>query len=74
MRAQLAAPPRANSRLRNLRNEVLIENGEGDVVLSATRDSFSDNRKLFFIRQLSAECGSGRFGKSKSPRPATQNS
>src|SRR5947209_10934805 len=34
---------------------VLVEEGEEEVVVSATRNAFSELRKTFFIRELAAE-------------------
>ena len=55
MRTHIATPERFQLYIPDLDNHVLIENSAGDVIISATRDNFSENRKMFFIRHLSAE-------------------
>jgi hypothetical protein len=55
MRTQIAVPERFELYLPDLDNHLLIENSEGGVVISATRDNVSDKRKTFFIRYLAAE-------------------
>jgi hypothetical protein len=39
----------------NLDTLVLVENGEHEVVIRATRNTFSESRKLAFIHELAAE-------------------
>ena len=53
--AQLAAPAKFRLYLPDLDNHVLIETSADGVVISATRDNFTNQRKKFFIRQLAAE-------------------
>src|SRR5258708_984500 len=36
-------------------NLILVENRPEGVIIRATRDNFSEQRKLFFIRELAAE-------------------
>jgi hypothetical protein len=55
MDTQIAVPERFTIYVPDLDNHVRIENGAGGVVISATRDNFSDKRKTFFIRHLAAE-------------------
>jgi hypothetical protein len=55
MRTQIAVTQKFELYVRDLDNHVLIENSAGGVVISATRDNFSDQRKTFFIRHLAAE-------------------
>jgi hypothetical protein len=55
MRTEIAVPEKVEFYIRDLDNHVLIENSAGGVVISATRDNFSDKRKTFFIRHLAAE-------------------
>jgi len=55
MHAQIAVPKKFNLYIPDLDNHIRIENGADGVIISATRDNFSDNRKMFFIRHLSAE-------------------
>jgi hypothetical protein len=55
MQMQIIVPKKFKSYVPDLDNHVQIENSAGGVVMSATRDNFSNNRKMFFIRQLSAK-------------------
>jgi hypothetical protein len=55
MHTQISVPTKFNLYIPDLDNHILVENNAGDVVISATRDNFSENRKMFFIRHLSAE-------------------
>lgn len=56
MRAQKVAPKRFEFYFPDLDNLILVENLEdGGVIIRATRDVFSQQRKAFFIRQLAAE-------------------
>jgi hypothetical protein len=55
MRTQIAVPERFELYIPDLDNHLLIENSEDGVVISATRDNFSEKRKTFFIRHLAVE-------------------
>ncbi len=55
MHTEIALPTRSQLYIPDLDNHILIENNADEVVISATRDNFSENRKIFFIRHLSAE-------------------
>jgi hypothetical protein len=55
MRTKIAVPEKVELYIPDLDNHVLIENSAGGVVICATRDNFSDQRKTFFIRHLAAE-------------------
>lgn len=39
----------------NLNTQVLVENRDNEVVIRATRNAFSERRKVFFIHELAAE-------------------
>jgi hypothetical protein len=55
MRTQNKLPKRFEFYFRDLDNHVLVETFADGVVIRATRDSFSERRKTFFIRELAAE-------------------
>jgi hypothetical protein len=55
MQTQIAVPKRHNLYIADLDNHVRIENRADGVIISAIHDNFSNNRKMFFIRHLSAE-------------------
>ena len=56
MRAQKVVPRKFEFYLAELDNLILVENLEdGGVVVRATRDNVSDQRKMFFIRELANE-------------------
>jgi hypothetical protein len=55
MPTAVAIPGRFAFYVSDLDNHVLIENNPDGVVISATRDNFSDKRKSFFIRYLALE-------------------
>jgi hypothetical protein len=55
MHAQNELPHPSKHYIPDLDNHVLIENRAYGVVISATRDNFTDKRKAFFIRHLAAE-------------------
>jgi hypothetical protein len=55
MRTQNELPHQSRHYISDLDNHVLIENSAYGVVISATRDNFTDKRKAFFIRHLAAE-------------------
>jgi hypothetical protein len=55
MRTQIAVPERFELHIPDLDNHVRSENSASGVLISATRDNLSDQRKTFFIRPLAAE-------------------
>lgn len=55
MQTQTNVPTKFNLYIPDLDNHIVIDNGTGGVVVSASRDNFSENRKMCFIRHLSAE-------------------
>src|SRR5947209_6567377 len=56
MRAQKVSPKGFDFYFPKFDNMILVESGEDETVLiRATRDSFSDDQKAFFIRQLATE-------------------
>ena len=55
MRTQNELPHQSRPYIAELDNHILVENNAGGVVISATRDNFSDKRKAFFVRHLAAE-------------------
>jgi len=56
MRAQKVVPKKFEFYFPNLDNLILVENLEdGGVVIRATRDNFSGERRLYFIRELATE-------------------
>src|SRR5215469_3938174 len=55
MQTRIPLPTRFELRYRGPDNLILVENYFNEVIIRATRDNFSDRRKLFFIRHLAAE-------------------
>jgi hypothetical protein len=55
MRTEIAVPRRVELYVADLDNHVLIENDGGGVVISTSRNNFTDKRKAFFVRHLAAE-------------------
>jgi hypothetical protein len=55
MTSPITVPEKAELYIPDLDNHVLIENNAGDVVIRATRNNISAERKECFIRHLAAE-------------------
>jgi hypothetical protein len=54
MRVQ-GIPEKSELFLQRPENLIQVENADGNVIIRATRDNFSERRKAFFIRYLAAE-------------------
>jgi hypothetical protein len=52
---QVICPDRMEFYFPDLDNHVLVENCEGTTTIRATRDNFSEKRKVFFVRRLALE-------------------
>ena len=55
MSTQVAVPEKVELYLPDLDNHILIENSAGEVVIRATRNNLTAERKAFFIRHLAVE-------------------
>ena len=55
MRTQITGPKRFNLYIPDLDNHVLVENDGDEVVIHASRDNFSGQRKASFVRHLATE-------------------
>ena len=55
MRTELGLPKRAEFHCRQPDNYILVQNHKDGVMIRATSDNFSEQRKAAFIRELAAE-------------------
>ncbi|EEF62838.1 hypothetical protein [Pedosphaera parvula] len=55
MKTETCLPKRAEFYRRQPENHILVQNNKDDVLIRATHDNFSDQRKAAFIRELAAE-------------------